>query len=55
MAHRQRLGADAQVMLTRSLVLTGGIFDERIGNADLVIGSTRYGAGIRAALIWRPY
>jgi len=52
--HRQRLGADAQVMLTRSLTLTGGVFGERIGNADLVIGSTRYGAGMRAALIWRP-
>jgi hypothetical protein len=52
--HRQRLGADAQVRVTRSLWLRGGVFGERIGNADLVVGSTRYGAGMRAALIWQP-
>src|SRR5205823_3469742 len=31
--HRQRLGADAQVEISRALWLTGGVFFERIGNA----------------------
>jgi len=52
--HRQRLGADAQVALTQSLALSGGIFGERIGNADLVNGSTKYSGGVRAALSWTP-
>jgi hypothetical protein len=52
--HRQRLGADAQVALARGFSVTGGVFGERIANADLVNGSTRYGAGLRAALIWTP-
>ena len=52
--HRQRLGADAQVALTQSLALSGGVFGERIGNADLVNGSTKYSAGLRAALVWTP-
>jgi hypothetical protein len=52
--HRQRLGADAQVALTQSLSLSGGVFGERIGNADLVNGFTRYSGGLRAALVWTP-
>ena len=52
--HRQRLGADAQVALTQSLALSGGVFGERIGNADLVNGSTKYSGGLRAALTWTP-
>jgi len=52
--HRQRLGADARMTLTQSLALSGGFFGERIGNADLVNGSTNYSAGLRAALTWTP-
>ena len=52
--HRQRLGADTQVALTQSLALSGGVFGERIGNADLVNGSTKYSGGLRAALTWTP-
>jgi hypothetical protein len=52
--HRQRLGADAQVTLTQSLAFSGGVFGERIGNADLVNGSTKYSAGLRASLTWTP-
>ena len=54
MEHRQRLGADAQLTLARSWFITGGVFGERIANADLVNGSTRYSAGLRAALVWTP-
>jgi len=52
--HRQRLGADLEMALSHALWLTGGAFAERIGNADLEIGSTRWSGGLRAALIWKP-
>ena len=52
--HRQRLGADAAFPVAPSFTLSGGVFGERIGNGDLVEGSTRYSAGLRAALTWTP-
>ena len=50
--HRQRLGVDAFLPLRKDLQLSASFFGERIGNTDLVNGSTSFGAGMRAALIW---
>lgn len=50
--HRQRIGADLLVPLRVNVMLSATIFGERIGNADLQIGTTRYSGGIRAAFIW---
>jgi hypothetical protein len=52
--HRQRLGADVRVEITQNWRLSGGLFGERVGNADLIEGTTRLNAGLRAALIYTP-
>ncbi|MGZ6142144.1 MAG: capsule assembly Wzi family protein [Myxococcales bacterium] len=54
MEHRQRLGADLEARLSAQWTLTAGAFGERIGNADLVPGATRYSAGARTALTFTP-
>ena len=54
MEHRQRLGADLQAQLAPGWQLSGGLFAERVGNADLIEGSTRLNAGLRAALTYAP-
>ena len=54
MEHRQRLGADVEARLSAQWTLTAGAFGERIGNADLVPGATRYSAGARTALTFTP-
>src|SRR5258708_2046030 len=43
--HRQRLGADLRVEMTRNWRLSAGLFGERVGNADLVEGSTKFKIG----------
>jgi capsule assembly protein Wzi len=48
--HRQRIGADVQLPIAGIVLLTAGAFGERIGNAALVTGQTKYGGGLRAAL-----
>jgi hypothetical protein len=48
--HRQRVGADVQMPIAGVVLFSAGAFGERIGNADLVTGQTRYGGGLRAAL-----
>ncbi len=48
--HRQRIGADVQLPIAGIVLLTAGAFGERIGNAALVAGQTKYGGGLRAAL-----
>ncbi|HEY6909475.1 MAG TPA: capsule assembly Wzi family protein [Myxococcales bacterium] len=48
--HRQRIGADVQLPVGPVVLLSAGAFGERIGNAALVTGQTRYGGGLRAAL-----
>jgi hypothetical protein len=52
--HRQRLGADGAFPVGAHFLLQGSLFGERIANADLVNGSTRFSAGLRAALVWTP-
>jgi hypothetical protein len=52
--HRQRIGADVQAQLARGLRLSAGLFGERVGNADLVEGATKFNAGLRAALTYTP-
>jgi hypothetical protein len=52
--HRQRLGADLRVEMTRNWRLSAGLFGERVGNVDLVEGSTKFNAGLRAALTYIP-
>ena len=42
--HRQRIGADVQLPIAGIVLLTAGAFGERIGNAALVAGQTKYGA-----------
>jgi hypothetical protein len=51
--HRQRIGVDAQAIFS-SLKATLGIFGERIANAALVNGDTRWSEGVRGALTWTP-
>ena len=51
--HRRRLGIDAQATVA-PLVVSAGLFGERIDNADLVNGSTRWSGGLRAAVTWTP-
>jgi hypothetical protein len=53
--HRQRLGADVETRLERRVLLTMGIFAERIGNADFVPGVTKFGLGARASLTVTVY
>src|SRR3954471_11432742 len=48
--HRQRIGADVQLPIAGIVLLSAGAFGERIGNAALVTGQTKYGGGLRAAL-----
>jgi hypothetical protein len=52
--HRQRVGADVQAQLARGLRLSASLFGERVGNADLVEGATKFNAGLRAALAYTP-
>jgi hypothetical protein len=52
--HRQRLGADLQAQLARCFRLPAGLFPERVGNADLVEGATRFNTGLRTALSYAP-
>src|SRR5437868_4515481 len=52
--HRQRLGIDAQAMFA-PLLVSAGLFGERIDNADLVNGATSWSGGLRAAVTWTPY
>jgi hypothetical protein len=52
--HRQRLGADFITQLPGSLSISGGVFAERIANADLVEGSTVLNLGFRVALTFVP-
>jgi hypothetical protein len=52
--HRQRLGADLRVEMTRNWRLSVGMFGERVGNADLLEGATRLNAGLRGALTYTP-
>jgi hypothetical protein len=52
--HRQRLGADLRVEMTRNWRLSAGLFGERVGNADLLEGATKVNAGLRAALTYIP-
>ena len=52
--HRQRLGADLRAMLSPMLWLSLGAFAERIANADLLVGTTRYSGGAAASLTFRP-
>jgi hypothetical protein len=52
--HRQRLGADLRVEMTRNWRLSAGLFGERVGNADLLEGATKLNAGLRAALTYTP-
>jgi len=52
--HRQRLGADLQAQLALDWRLSAGVFGERVENADLVEGATRFNAGLRAALTYTP-
>jgi len=51
--HRQRIGADLQLPIAGIVLFSAGAFGERIGNADLITGQTKYGAGLRAALIFK--
>jgi len=51
--HRRRLGIDAQATVA-PLVVSAGLFGERIDNADLANGSTRWSGGLRAAVTWTP-
>ena len=52
--HRQRLGVDLTAKLAPGWTLSGGLFGERVGNADLIAGATRLNAGMRASLAWEP-
>jgi hypothetical protein len=52
--HRQRLGADVRAALSEMLWFSLGVFGERIGNADLVVGETRFSGGATASLTFRP-
>jgi hypothetical protein len=52
--HRQRLGADVRAQLSEMLWFSLGLFAERIANADLVEGNTRYSGGATASLTFRP-
>jgi hypothetical protein len=52
--HRQRLGAELLLQLAPSWWVAAGAFGERIGNADLAVGNTRYGGGATATLAYRP-
>jgi hypothetical protein len=40
--------------MTRNWRLSAGLFGERVGNADLLEGATRFNAGLRAALTYIP-
>ncbi len=50
---RIRLGLDASISLQRGVSLELEGFGERVGNADLTVGSTRVNGGLFAALRWR--
>ena len=52
--HRQRIGADVRASLSEMLWLSVGLFAERIANADLVQGDTRFSGGATASLTFRP-
>ncbi|HZX97526.1 MAG TPA: capsule assembly Wzi family protein [Myxococcales bacterium] len=52
--HRQRVGADLQMPIAGIVLLTAGAFGERIGNADLVTGQTKYSAGLHVQLTFTP-
>jgi hypothetical protein len=51
--HRQRIGVDAQAIFS-SLMLTLGLFAERVANSALVNGDTRWSSGVRGAVTWTP-
>jgi hypothetical protein len=52
--HRQRLGADLLLPLAPGWRLEARAFGERIANTDLVPGSTTFGGGVQAAVVWTP-
>src|SRR5437868_12815145 len=52
--HRQRLGIDAQALFA-PLLVSAGLFGERIENTDLVNWATSWSGGLRAAVTWTPY
>lgn len=52
--HRQRLGADLRAASSEMLWFSLGAFVERIGNADLVEGNTRFSGGVTASITFRP-
>ncbi len=51
--HRQRIGADVRAVFSDTLGFSLRVFGERIGNADLVEGSTKYGGGAIASATFR--
>jgi hypothetical protein len=52
--HRQRIGADVRAALSEMLWFSLGIFGERIANADLLQGNTRFSGGATASVTFRP-
>ena len=51
--HRQRIGLDLRAPLSDALWLSVRLFGERIGNADLVEGSTKLSGGATASATFR--